>query len=229
MHNLLDVLAKADTAEMLGLNLVNFNVVPETPIFVSLKLHDGKEFVAVHTQEVTIKDGVITFKGFQVTDLETELELAMALSMTRPMTEDDMAVKSEEVVLENQVFGQVDVPTKNGNIYPRMVMQEALDKLKVSCVHGLFGELGQRADTTVDLSRTSHQILGVEINEQGQVIGKVKVLNTGFGPALKKLLEDNAHEFALRGLVRHRANPEGPGVIVDHLDIVTFDAVYKSQ
>jgi hypothetical protein len=85
------VLSRAETATINGMNVVNFQVIPESPMLVWLELHNGKRYVANHDQPVTIQDGKMVIKAADPDDLDIELDLTLELSMTRPMTIEDVS------------------------------------------------------------------------------------------------------------------------------------------
>lgn len=87
-------------------------------------------------------------------------------------------------------FGRVDVPTDNGRIYPRKLMEREIKRLSESLKsRRVVGEMDHPSDGKTSLKRVSHVITKLEITEDGIVMGEAEILNTYDGKNLKALIE----------------------------------------
>ena len=89
------------------------------------------------------------------------------------------------------IFSKVDTPNKNKRIYPRSVMESAIDKVKpLMEQRGLVGELDHPdSGMRINVGKISHVITELDLNHNGEVIGKAEVLNTTEGNNLQRLME----------------------------------------
>ena len=88
------------------------------------------------------------------------------------------------------VFAQADTKNRNGRIYPRDVMEQAVAKYVDEQVSKdrAVGELNHPEGPTVNLDKVSHRI--TELNIEGRnVMGKALILDTPNGQIVKGLLE----------------------------------------
>jgi len=88
------------------------------------------------------------------------------------------------------VFAQAEQKNRNGRVYPRAVMEKAVDKYVTEQVKTkrAVGELNHPDGPTVNLDKVSHLI--TELNWDGDnVIGKAKILDTPNGQIVKGLLD----------------------------------------
>ena len=88
------------------------------------------------------------------------------------------------------VFAQADTKNRNGRIYPREVMEQAVAKYVDEQVSKdrAVGELNHPEGPTVNLDKVSHRI--TELNIEGsKVMGKALILDTPNGQIVKGLLE----------------------------------------
>ena len=89
------------------------------------------------------------------------------------------------------IFSKVDTPNKNKRIYPRAVMESALEKVKpIMDQRGLVGEL-DHPDTgmRVNVRKISHVVTKLNLSPEGSVFGEAEVLETSEGKHLQKLME----------------------------------------
>jgi hypothetical protein len=78
----------------------------------------------------------------------------------------------------------VDKPTANGRIYPREVMETAIANYqKAMSERSTFGELGE-GEGRVSLSKVSHIVLALKIEDDDVIKGDVEVLPTDNGKTL---------------------------------------------
>lgn len=95
----------------------------------------------------------------------------------------------KQYVIEG-VFMQADQKNRNGRIYPRDVMEAAVDKYNTEQVSKgrAVGELNHPEGPTINLDKVSHKI--TELRWEGNnVVGKAQILNTPMGEIVKGLME----------------------------------------
>jgi hypothetical protein len=88
------------------------------------------------------------------------------------------------------VFAQADSKNRNGRIYPKAIMEKAVDKYVTDQVSKkrAVGELNHPEGPTVNLDKVSHLITSLEWNGNN-VVGKAQILDTPMGKIVKGLLE----------------------------------------
>ena len=104
------------------------------------------------------------------------------------------------------IFMQSDVKNRNGRIYPRGLMEQAVGDYDRNYVQTkqATGELTHPSTTQIDLHKVSHLI--EEIKQDGNnFMGKARILNTPTGNIVKGLLE---------GGVRLGVSSRGNGSVV---------------
>lgn len=95
----------------------------------------------------------------------------------------------KQLVIEG-VFMQADQKNRNGRIYPKQVLESAVNKYTAEQVSKgrAVGELNHPEGPTINLDKVSHKI--TELNWQGNnVVGKATVLNTPMGQIVQGLME----------------------------------------
>jgi len=88
------------------------------------------------------------------------------------------------------IFMQAESKNRNGRIYPRAVMESAVNKYVTEQVSRgrAVGELNHPEGPTINLDKVSHRI--TELNWDGNnVMGKALVLDTPMGQIVKGLVE----------------------------------------
>lgn len=88
------------------------------------------------------------------------------------------------------VFAQADQKNRNGRIYPKAIMESAVNKYVEEQVSKkrAVGELNHPEGPTVNLDKVSHLITDLKF-EGNNVIGKAQILDTPMGKIVKGLLE----------------------------------------
>jgi len=88
------------------------------------------------------------------------------------------------------VFAQAEQKNRNGRIYPRPIMEKAVDKYVVEQVSQkrAVGELNHPEGPTVNLDKVSHLITDLRF-EGNDVVGKASILDTPNGKIVKGLLD----------------------------------------
>ena len=88
------------------------------------------------------------------------------------------------------VFAQAEQKNRNGRIYPKMIMEKAVNKYAKEQVatKRAVGELNHPEGPTVNLDKVSHLITDLKV-EDNNVMGKATILGTPMGEIVKGLLE----------------------------------------
>jgi len=96
---------------------------------------------------------------------------------------------SKKFVIEG-VFAQADKKNRNGRVYPKAIMENAVGKYVQEQVSKkrAVGELNHPEGPTVNLDKVSHLITDLKF-EGNDVVGKAQVLDTPMGKIVKGLLE----------------------------------------
>ena len=88
------------------------------------------------------------------------------------------------------VFMQAEQKNRNGRVYPRKVMESALNKYNTEQVSKgrAVGELNHPEGPTVNLDKVSHKIEALDW-QGNDVVGKATILDTPMGQIVKGLLD----------------------------------------
>ena len=88
------------------------------------------------------------------------------------------------------VFAQADKKNRNGRVYPKPIMENAVNKYVQTQVSKkrAVGELNHPEGPTVNLDKVSHLITDLKF-EGNDVVGKAQILDTPMGKIVKGLLE----------------------------------------
>jgi len=88
------------------------------------------------------------------------------------------------------VFAQADKKNRNGRVYPKAIMESAVNKYVTEQVSKkrAVGELNHPEGPTVNLDKVSHLITDLKF-EGNDVVGKAQILDTPMGKIVKGLLE----------------------------------------
>jgi hypothetical protein len=124
-------------------------------------------------------------------------------------------------------FGRVDVPTANGRIYPRRILEREIKRLERAMMHRqLFGELDHPDDGRTMLGRVSHIITKMTIESDGRVMGHLEVLKTRNGRELQALVDSGVKlGVSSRGLGSVQKNQQGYHVVQEDFKLLTYDVV----
>jgi len=92
------------------------------------------------------------------------------------------------------IFMQAEQKTRNGRIYPKAVMEKALDKYNTEQVSKgrAVGELNHPEGPTVNLDKVSHKIERLDW-KGNDVVGKATILETPMGKIVQGLLDGGVH------------------------------------
>ena len=88
------------------------------------------------------------------------------------------------------VFAQTDKKNRNGRVYPKPIMESAINKYVTEQVSKkrAVGELNHPEGPTVNLDKVSHLITDLHF-EGNDVVGKAQILDTPMGKIVKGLLD----------------------------------------
>lgn len=88
------------------------------------------------------------------------------------------------------VFMQADQKNRNGRVYPKAIMEKAVNKYVTEQVKTgrAVGELNHPDGPTINLDKVSHRITALEW-DGNNVVGKAQILDTPMGQIVKGLLE----------------------------------------
>lgn len=88
------------------------------------------------------------------------------------------------------VFAQAESKNRNGRVYPKAIMESAVNKYVTEQVKTgrAVGELNHPEGPTVNLDKVSHRITDLRM-EGNKVVGKASILDTPNGQIVKGLLE----------------------------------------
>ena len=124
------------------------------------------------------------------------------------------------------VFAQADTKNRNGRIYPREVMEQAVAKYVDEQVSKdrAVGELNHPEGPTVNLDKVSHKITELKI-EGSNVMGRASILNTPNGMIVKGLLDGGVQlGVSTRGMGSLQ-NQNGAMIVKDDFILNTVDIV----
>ena len=134
--------------------------------------------------------------------------------------------KGEKSAIIEGIFMQAEGKNRNGRIYPKAILEKAVDKYVTDQVSKgrAVGELNHPDGPTVNLDKVSHRI--TELKWDGNnVMGKALILNTPMGQIVKGLMEGGVQlgvsSRGMGSLVRRNGvNMVGEDFILATVDIV---------
>jgi hypothetical protein len=124
------------------------------------------------------------------------------------------------------VFAQADKKNRNGRIYPKAIMERAVNKYVTEQVNKkrAVGELNHPEGPTVNLDKVSHLITSLKF-EGNDVVGKAQILDTPMGKIVKGLLEGGVQlGVSTRGMGSLEQR-NGATVVKDDFILSTVDIV----
>jgi len=140
------------------------------------------------------------------------------------MTEADGGGK----IIARGEFARGDVPTANKRVYPTKLWKREINRLGESMGgRKVFGELDHPEDGKTKLSRASHLVLNLKVNDDGVVIGEAEVMDTDAGRNLKAILDAGGTiGISSRGYGSVKLSEDGQhNVVQDDYNLLTFDFV----
>jgi len=113
-------------------------------------------------------------------------------------TTEDVRFLTEEKNGEKQyfiegIFMQAEKKNRNGRVYPKKTLLDEVRRYNKEYVqkNRAMGELGHPEGPTVNLERVSHIINDLR-EENDNIIGKAKILETPYGKIVKNLMDEGA-------------------------------------
>lgn len=124
------------------------------------------------------------------------------------------------------VFAQADQKNRNGRIYPKAIMERAVNKYVTEQVSKkrAVGELNHPEGPTVNLDKVSHLITDLRF-EGNDVVGKAQILDTPMGKIVQGLLEGGVQlGVSTRGM-GSLVNRNGVAYVGEDYHLATVDIV----
>jgi hypothetical protein len=124
-------------------------------------------------------------------------------------------------------FARADQATQNGRVYPRSLWEREIGRMSKDMDNRkVFGELDHPTDGRTLLSRVSHVLTNLTVEEDGTITGEAEVLDTARGQDLKALLKSGCSVgVSSRGLGSTATTKEGKELVQDDYRLMTFDFV----
>jgi hypothetical protein len=142
------------------------------------------------------------------------------------LTEDEKRQVKEGVIFMTGILQKADTRNGNGRVYPRAVLEREMENYqKLVKEKRALGELDHPEESIINLKNCSHMITQTWWDDDGTVMGKVKVLNTPSGNILKSLVQSGVKlGISSRGLGSVREH-QGNTVVEDDFQLICFDFV----
>lgn len=125
-------------------------------------------------------------------------------------------------ITTTKVLIPLNVPSKNGRIYTKENLQDAVDEFKArkKSIGVIYGEIDPRTLDT-SLSRVSHTVEDIWFDNNNKLMGEIRVINTYSGKEMQILI-DSGIDLAVRPRILGSIDDNGY-VIVERL--YTFDFI----
>jgi len=138
-----------------------------------------------------------------------------------------MTESSDKKLKVRGEFARAGVPTANGRIYPVSIWQKEISRLKGDLgSRKIYAELDHPADQRTKLARVCGVITGLEINDDGVVIGEAEIIQgTQNGATLKAIMESNCAVGVSSRAVGSVKQESGYDVVQEDFTLMTFDFV----
>jgi hypothetical protein len=115
---------------------------------------------------------------------------------------------------------------KNNRRYTKECLINAVAVFKEQKYH--YGTIGPANDHIVDIAKSSHEVIDINVDENGIITGELKFLSTGYGALAQSYI---GAEFPLsvvpRGLGKVREE-DGVHVIYDY-KLISMDVIAESD
>ena len=136
------------------------------------------------------------------------------------------SLKNNGVLKLRGIIQRADAKNQNGRIYPREILANAIESyMKLVRERRAHGELDHDDQPVVNLKNISHIITDIEMQENGDVIGEIEVLNTPMGNIAKALIEAQVTVgISSRALGSVYSNGDAD-VVEDDLHFICWDLV----
>lgn len=130
---------------------------------------------------------------------------------------------SKKLFIEG-TFMQYDTANKNGRRYSRGIMENEVNRYVRECVSQkrAYGELNHPQGPQINLDRVSHLIEQLEVQKNGIVWGRARIVETPMGAIVKGLLEGGANlGVSSRGLGSLKPGQDGIMEVQQDFRLVT--------
>ena len=124
------------------------------------------------------------------------------------------------------IFMQAEGKNRNGRVYPKSVMENAVEKYVTEQVKTgrAVGELNHPEGPTINLDKVSHRIVALEW-DGNNVIGKAQILETPMGQIVKGLLDGGVQVGVSSRGMGSLEQREGVNYVKDDFMLSTVDIV----
>ncbi len=124
------------------------------------------------------------------------------------------------------VFMQADTKNRNGRVYPKGVLESAVNKYvrEQVLLDRAVGELDHPEGPTINLDKVSHKITNLRF-EGSDVIGKASILKTPMGRIVEGLLEGGVKLGVSSRGMGSLAQKSGASYVGDDFMLATVDIV----
>lgn len=125
------------------------------------------------------------------------------------------------------IFQKSDTPNGNGRVYPRKILESALQSTAQNVAEGrMLGELDHPDDAKIHLDKVSHKITKLTIDPNtGFMMGEAEVLQTPAGKILEGLIKSGVKlGISSRGFGSVK-DVNGLNEVQEDFKLVTFDMV----
>lgn len=155
-------------------------------------------------------------------DKKVLVDFASAISLTLQESSD-----GGKFLFARGEFGRADVPTQNRRTYPRKVWQREIQRIQEAIKAGkVLGHLEHPSTGKTSLEKVSHIITGLDMQDDGTIVGEAKILNNEYGRQLRSILEaGGAVGVSSRGLGSTMMGEDGMEVVQDDYSYMTHDFV----
>ena len=135
-------------------------------------------------------------------------------------------VNGKKTLCIEGVFMQADAKNRNGRVYEKTILENAVDKyVKEQVSQGrAVGELNHPDGPTINLDKVSHKITELKF-DGSNVIGKASILNTPMGNIVTGLLEGGVKLGVSSRGMGSLVQKNGPMYVKDDFMLSTVDIV----
>jgi len=137
------------------------------------------------------------------------------------------SVEEGKPLIVSGILQRADVLNQNGRIYPRDILEAQIEAYKeLVRERRATGELDHADDPVVNLKNVSHVITDMWIEDNGDVKGKVEVLDKlPMGKILRSLIESNIKIGISSRALGSLTEAEEGDVVGDDLHFICWDMV----
>jgi len=141
------------------------------------------------------------------------------------LTEEEKRLVASGTTILSGIMQKADALNGNGRVYPRNVLEKEMKNYeKLVKERRALGELDHPDDSVINLKNASHIVTSVWW-DGGNVMGKVRVLDTPSGQVLKSLVEAGVKlGISSRGLGSTKEK-NGKTYVNDDFQLICFDFV----